>query len=131
MRRGITRSDLTARKRQILHMIAEDCGNAEIAERLSISSTTTDNHRTKLLSKLGVHSVVQLFAYALREELLDQSTQSCGPEPISPSLEVRAWKHKTGSISRFNRDSQHEIRRQSGSSARSGARLRTAPARRC
>lgn len=66
---------LTMRERQILHLIAEGCSNATIAERLSISAKTVDNHRTKLMAKLKVHSVAQLLAYALKEGLLDQSSQ--------------------------------------------------------
>ena len=66
---------LTSRERQILHLIAEGCSNAEIAERLSISPKTVDNHRTRLMAKLNVHSVAQLLALALKEGLLDQSQQ--------------------------------------------------------
>ena len=66
---------LTQRERQILHMIASGNSNAEIADRLSISAKTVDNHRTRLMAKLGVHSVAQLLAYALKEGLLDQSSQ--------------------------------------------------------
>lgn len=68
--------DLTLRERQVLHLIAEGCANAEIAERLSISPKTVDNHRTKLMAKLKVHSMAQLLAYALKEGLLDHSSQS-------------------------------------------------------
>lgn len=67
--------ELSARERQILHLIAEGCSNAAIGERLSISAKTVDNHRTRLMAKLGVHSVAQLLAYALKEGLLDSSAQ--------------------------------------------------------
>jgi len=67
--------NLTGRERQILHLIAEGLTNKEIGERLSVSSKTIDNHRTRLMAKLGVHSVAQLLAYALKEGLLDQSRQ--------------------------------------------------------
>lgn len=67
--------ELTARERQVLHLIAEGLTNKEIGERLSVSSKTIDNHRTRLMAKLGVHSVAQLLAYALKEGLLDQSRQ--------------------------------------------------------
>lgn len=66
-------AELTQRERQILHLLADGAINAEIAERLSISPKTVDNHRTKLMAKLKVHSMAQLLAYALREGLLDQS----------------------------------------------------------
>ena len=68
-------ADVTARERQILHLVAEGCSNAEIADRLSISPKTVDNHRTRLMSKLEVHSVAELIAYALREGLLENSRQ--------------------------------------------------------
>ena len=67
--------NLTARERQILHLIAEGLTNKEIGERLSVSSKTVDNHRTRLMAKLGVHSVAQLLAFALKEGLLDQAQQ--------------------------------------------------------
>lgn len=66
---------LTLRERQILHLIAEGCANAEIATRLSISPKTVDNHRTRMMAKLNVHSVAQLLALALKEGLLDQNQQ--------------------------------------------------------
>ena len=66
---------LSVRERQVLHMIAEGRTNAEIAEQLSISPKTVDNHRTRLMAKLDVHSVAQLIAYALKEGLLDQNAQ--------------------------------------------------------
>ena len=66
---------LSVRERQVLHMIAEGRTNAEIAEQLSISPKTVDNHRTRLMAKLDVHSVAHLIAYALKEGLLDQNAQ--------------------------------------------------------
>lgn len=68
--------ELTLRERQILHLIAQGFSNAAIAERLSISAKTVDNHRTRMMAKLNVHSVAQMLAYALREGLLDPSSQS-------------------------------------------------------
>ncbi|MEO9635393.1 MAG: response regulator transcription factor [Parasphingorhabdus sp.] len=68
-------SGLTARERQVLHLIAEGFSNAEIASRLSVSAKTVDNHRTRMMAKLDVHSIAQLIAYALKEGLLDQSRQ--------------------------------------------------------
>lgn len=66
---------LTMRERQILHLIATGQSNKEIADQLSISAKTVDNHRTRMMSKIGVRSTAQLLAYALKEGLLDQSTQ--------------------------------------------------------
>ncbi len=69
------RPTLTLRERQVLHLIARGQSNKEIADQLSISSKTVDNHRTRMMSKIGVHSIVQLLAYALKEGLLDQGAQ--------------------------------------------------------
>lgn len=64
-------SRLTDRERQVLHLIIGGAGNKEIAERLGVSPKTVDRHRTTLMSKLDVHSVAELIAYALRERLID------------------------------------------------------------
>ena len=70
-----TESGLTTRERQILSLIASGHSNREIADRLGVSIKTVDNHRTNLMRKLNVHSVAELLSYALREGLLDTSTQ--------------------------------------------------------
>ena len=67
--------NLTLRERQTLSLVAQGYTNAEIGERLHISPKTVDNHRTNLMSKLGVHSMSELLAHALREGLLDSSRQ--------------------------------------------------------
>ncbi|HEX5013619.1 MAG TPA: AAA family ATPase [Candidatus Limnocylindrales bacterium] len=45
---------LTARQVEILRLVAEGLGNAEIAERLVISPKTVDHHVSAILGKLGV-----------------------------------------------------------------------------
>jgi DNA-binding NarL/FixJ family response regulator len=67
---------LTARELQILNMIVAGKTNKEIAALLFISPKTVDKHRTSLMTKLNVHSLVELLAYALREGLIDSSTIS-------------------------------------------------------
>ena len=69
------REALTEREMQILHLIAEGNTNADIAERLSISPKTAENHRTRMMAKLRVNSLAQLLAFALREGLLDGARQ--------------------------------------------------------
>ena len=65
---------LTGRERQILFGIARGETNAAIADRLGISANTVDKHRTKIMRKLGVHSVAELVARAFREGLLDDAS---------------------------------------------------------
>lgn len=64
---------LSDRERQTLNLIVAGRSNKEIAEILGISVKTVDRHRTNLMQKLGVHSVAQLIAYALREGLIPPS----------------------------------------------------------
>ena len=72
--------ELSRRERQVLHLVADGHTSADIAERLSISPKTVDNHRTRIMAKLKVHSVAQLIAHALREGLLDGAKQAHGAE---------------------------------------------------
>lgn len=69
-------STLTARERQVLHLVADGLSNREMAEKLGLSPKTIDRHRTNLMEKIGVHSVAQLLAYALKEGLLDRHHHS-------------------------------------------------------
>lgn len=66
---------LTAREIQVLGLLARGMRNSEVATRLSISPKTVDNHRTRLMRKLGAQGIGQLVAFALREGWLDASTQ--------------------------------------------------------
>lgn len=71
MRQQESRQSLTTRERQILNMIVAGKTNKEMAEILFISPKTVDKHRTSLMTKFNVHSLVELLAYALREGLID------------------------------------------------------------
>ncbi len=51
--------DLTARERDVLEIIAQGRGNAEIATRLKISEKTVRNHVSIIFNKLGVNSRAQ------------------------------------------------------------------------
>lgn len=62
---------LTAREREVFHLIAEGLTTKEIARKLDISAKTAENHRTRVLDKLGVRNTAELVRYALRKGLLD------------------------------------------------------------
>lgn len=61
---------LTTREREVLHLSAEGCTSSEIASRLGISARTAETHRTHLMSKLGIHTQVELIRYALRRGII-------------------------------------------------------------
>lgn len=62
-------SQLGARERQILQLLAEGHTSSEIARRLHIATTTVDSHRRNIMKKLDLHSVAELTKYAIREGL--------------------------------------------------------------
>ena len=62
---------LTPREREVFHLIAEGLTTKEIARKLDISAKTAENHRTRVLDKVGVRNTAELVRYALRKGLLD------------------------------------------------------------
>jgi DNA-binding NarL/FixJ family response regulator len=55
---------LTAREREVLALLTEGLGNADIAQRLSISEKTVRNHVSNVFDKLGVWSRAQAIVFA-------------------------------------------------------------------
>ena len=62
---------LTTREQQILRMIARGLSRTEIAEQLSRSPMTVDNHRKSIMRKLGINDRTELVRYALAEGLVE------------------------------------------------------------
>jgi DNA-binding NarL/FixJ family response regulator len=54
---------LTAREREVCHLIAGGYTNAQIAEKLVVTRGTVANHVAHILSKLGLQNRTQLAAY--------------------------------------------------------------------
>ena len=61
---------LTPREREILQLIAEGKPSKEIAEILNISFHTVESHRTRMMSKLAIHTRAGLVRYAIRQGLV-------------------------------------------------------------
>jgi DNA-binding CsgD family transcriptional regulator len=59
-------AQLTRREAEVLGLLAEGCSNAEIAERLVISTRTAEHHVANILSKLGLRSRAEAAAYSVR-----------------------------------------------------------------
>ena len=62
---------LTPRELEVVKLIAEAHGSAEIARMLSISPRTVDRHRENLMGKLGMRDRVELTRYAIRRGLVE------------------------------------------------------------
>ena len=64
---------LSEREMEVLKRICQEKTNKEIAQELSLSVRTVDNHRYKLLEKCEAKNTAGLVIYAIRHGLVDTS----------------------------------------------------------
>jgi len=62
---------LSPREREVLHLVVDGHTIKEIAQRLEISAKTAENHRGRVLAKLGVRNSAELVRYAMRKHLVE------------------------------------------------------------
>ena len=62
---------LTRRETEVFLHLAEGLSVKKCAARMSLSASTVDNHKSRLMRKLDVHKNVDLARLAARENLLD------------------------------------------------------------
>jgi len=62
---------LTSREIEIMKLIVDGCSNKEIAEKLFISQRTAEKHKSNILSKLEMSSVVELVKYAIKNKIVE------------------------------------------------------------
>ena len=65
-----TLGGLSDREREVLVLVADGLTSAEIAERLFLSPHTVQTHRDHIMTKLDLHSRVELTKYAIRKGLI-------------------------------------------------------------
>ncbi len=61
---------LTAREREVLHLVAQGNTSAEIGTQLRISPRTAEVYRANLLRKLGLQTQTDLIRYAIRRGII-------------------------------------------------------------
>ena len=66
--------DLTQREQEVLSLLAKGLSNAEIAQQLTITTSTTKHHVSAILSKLGVASRAGAVILAMEQGLIREST---------------------------------------------------------
>lgn len=66
---GVT---LSPREREVLKLIASGLSSKAIARELDISPKTVETHRSRLMTKLDLHSVAELVRYAVETGFLSK-----------------------------------------------------------
>jgi two-component system response regulator NreC len=61
---------LTTREREILQLAAEGLSNSNIAEQLSISARTVEQHRQSMMNKMEFNNQTDLIRFALKRGIL-------------------------------------------------------------
>jgi two-component system response regulator NreC len=63
-------NSLTAREREVLQLAAEGLSNSNIAEQLSISPRTVEQHRQSMMNKMEFKNQTDLIRFALKRGIL-------------------------------------------------------------
>lgn len=66
-----TLSLLTQREKEILVMLVNNSSSCEVARKLSISQNTVKTHKRNIQAKLGIHSMIGMLLYAVRNSLVE------------------------------------------------------------
>ncbi|HYO25464.1 MAG TPA: response regulator transcription factor, partial [Lacipirellulaceae bacterium] len=61
---------LSARERQVMRLLAQGKTVRECAAILELAQSTIDNHRARLMKKLGIHKAAELTCRAVRDGLI-------------------------------------------------------------
>lgn len=63
------KTELTARQREVLRLIALGSSAKDIANQLNISVRTAEFHRAAIMQRLGLHSTAQMTRYAIANNI--------------------------------------------------------------
>ena len=69
--KGNENGTLTQREQEIMVLVANGLSSQKIADKLYISPKTVENHRSRIMRKLNVDSVIELARHAARLGLVD------------------------------------------------------------
>ncbi|MBN1507157.1 MAG: response regulator transcription factor [Sedimentisphaerales bacterium] len=71
-------TELTAREREVLQLIAEGQSTKTMAKVLCLSTKTVEWHRSRIMKKLGIESIAGLVRYAMAEGLTSVELTASG-----------------------------------------------------
>ena len=69
---------LSAREMEVMQSVAEGKSNKEIGAILGVATKTVDNHRSRLMQKLGVHNAASLTLVAVQMGIVSASSVPAG-----------------------------------------------------
>ncbi len=75
---------LSGREREVVQLLAEGKSSKEVATILSCAVKTVETHRSNLMRKLNLHSIVDLVLYAVRNGIVSVPLPSVANAPILP-----------------------------------------------
>jgi two-component system response regulator NreC len=61
---------LSLREKQVLELVAQGYNNRETGKSLELSPKTIARHRERIMSKLNMHSRIELVKFAIRSGLV-------------------------------------------------------------
>jgi DNA-binding NarL/FixJ family response regulator len=67
---SLNRTALGKRECEVIRLLAEGKSNKEIAPLMSITVTTVETYRARIMMKLDLHSLGQLIRYAVQNKLV-------------------------------------------------------------
>ncbi len=79
---------LSAREMEIIELVADGLTNQEIAQRLTISKRTVDNHVSNMFTKTGSKNRVALLNWAMDHGKICRDGFNCCSLPDSPSSDL-------------------------------------------
>jgi len=71
----LTLPSLTPRESEVVQLLAEGRSTKEVACHLNLSVKTAETHRSNIMRKLGLHSVSELVLYAVRNNIIQVTTE--------------------------------------------------------
>lgn len=69
-RPNFSNDDLTDREKQIVQLVCRELSSKQIADKLSISERTIENHRAAIMKKLSVKNTIGLVHYAYQSGIV-------------------------------------------------------------
>ena len=82
---------LSPREREVLQLLGEGKTSKEVAILLNVKVKTAETHRSNIMLKLNLHSIVELVLYAVRNEIVHVQLPAAAALPPPLGMDERTW----------------------------------------